>query len=102
MHSCICWVRAGIAGDWVMAPPGGGGGPGRARVLPSYVRRARSACRLPASRCAAARVTDAVPRPLRYDKKVPPRGGTFRAAVNPGRYGRLRAMTMRWTWLVPS
>ncbi|BCM67327.1 hypothetical protein EASAB2608_02661 [Streptomyces sp. EAS-AB2608] len=102
MQSCIRWVRAGIIPDWVMAPPGRRWDPGRAPCA-SVLRR--GAVSRTSGRACPARPGEAPAR----DGALAREGGRTRERRPAGRlpsspvpYGRLRAMTMRWTWLVPS
>ncbi|GAB2872750.1 hypothetical protein GCM10027074_45510 [Streptomyces deserti] len=82
-QSCISLlIGVVVAGCWVMVPPGGRRRPGRPPVLPSYAHFPRSATGR--TETAPGRVAGAVPE------------------REPFGYGRLRAMTIRWTWFVPS
>ncbi|GAA3145800.1 hypothetical protein GCM10010521_36070 [Streptomyces rameus] len=90
MHSCICWVGAGVICDWVMAPPGRRG------------PVADPVCFRPTSRRPAPHVTDRSGGPPRRQKGAPWGGAFPMRCETAARQGRLRAITIRWTWFMPS
>ncbi|GGX14809.1 hypothetical protein GCM10010321_31280 [Streptomyces chartreusis] len=106
-QSCIS-LLIGMVPGWVMAPPGGtrepgagpvpfrptpahGGAPsgGREQFTPEVAQGTH--LRIPSQAVPGARTGEGCPGDPDTLHLQIPRG-----------YGRLRAMTMRWTWLVPS